>query len=182
VILLPYAAWIALGQNVHEQPRHALPLVVALAAALGLAATTSRGARSAGAVLFALVAMRTSADAHDRRTILPPGAQLVELAQRVAAESHARVAAFGGPSARFFELAPSPDAVGFTVATLGEANLALGRVDRSPSRALVTSEVLDLPAPSPTFSRVATLCRPPRIDRRASCIDVYDWKSTMLAP
>jgi hypothetical protein len=151
VTLLPYAVWVAVGQNVREQPRHALPLVVALAAALGLAATTSRGARSAGAVLFALVAMRTSADAHDRRTILPPGAQLVELAQRVAAESHARVAAFGGPSARFFELAPSPDAVGFTVATLGEASLALGRVDRSPSRALVTSEVLDLPPASPTF-------------------------------
>jgi hypothetical protein len=180
LVLVPYAAWIAVGQNVHQQPRHALPLVVALAAALGLAATTSRAARGAGALLFLLVTMRTSADAHERRTILPPGAQLVELAQRIATTEHARVAVFGGPSARFFELAPNPDAVGFTVSTLGEADLALGRMNTLPTRALVTSELPNLPEASPAFTRLTTLCRPPRSDRRAPCIDVYDWKAPTL--
>lgn len=174
LVILPYVAWIALGQNLHQQPRHALPVVVAVAAALGFAATTSRVARAFGAALLTLMAARTSIDAYARRTIAPPGAQLALFAHG----QPAGVAVFGGPSARFFEL--DPTVVGVTVATLGEVRLALGRLSPLPSRVLVTSEVEGLALSSYPLVQVATLCRPPRIERRAPCIDVFDWRAPFL--
>jgi hypothetical protein len=30
------------------------------------------------------------------------------------------------------------------------------------------------------LERIATLCRPARIDRRAPCLDVYEWKLPQL--
>jgi hypothetical protein len=181
--LAPYVAWIALGQNLRDQPRHALPVVFALAALLGLAASTSRAARVAGAIALSLIAARTTLDARARSAVPPPGAQLVELASS-GFGGGADVMVFGGPSTRFFELArgretaPRAEAVG----TLGEAHLALGRVSALPQRVLVTSEITGPPAL--TERRVAagelvpraTLCRPPRIERRAPCLAVFAWR------
>ena len=73
---------------------------------------------------------------------------------------------FGGPSARFIELETA--VAGKTVATLGEARLALGRLPSLPSRVLVTSELQGLEAAQANLIHEATLCRPVRIDRRAS--------------
>jgi hypothetical protein len=173
-LFVPYAAWIGLGQNLHQQPRHALPLVAALAAALGLAATTSPRTRATGALFLALTALRTGDDAHARLTIPPPGEQLARLALSLAAG----VATFGGPSARFFEL--HPGSVSGTVATLGEVHLALARLSPLPSRVLVTSELEGLATSSYPLEPLATLCRPARIDRRAPCIDVLEWKAPFL--
>jgi hypothetical protein len=173
VALLPYTLWIALGQNLRQQPRHALPLVVALAAALAIASGASARARHATTALLLLVAIRTATDARDRRTIPPPGAQLVALVR--ASPDAARTAVFGGPSARFFELTElAPRA--FTVASTGDAILRMSRLDTLPARALVTSEVDGLDDAEP----LARLCRPPRIDRRAPCITVYNWHPSLL--
>ncbi|MGO8994325.1 MAG: hypothetical protein ACLQVI_13445 [Polyangiaceae bacterium] len=176
LVLVPYLAWIALGQNLHHQPRHALPIVVAVAGVLALAASTSSRARAAGALLFVLVAARTVIDAHSRRTIAPPGEQLVALADSLPAG----VTVFGGPSVRFFELEPQPHVAGINVGTLGDVRLALGRLSPLPSRVLVTSEVEGLSLSSYPLVHVATLCRPERIERRAPCIDVLDWKAPFL--
>jgi hypothetical protein len=174
LLLVPYLAWVALGQNLHQQPRHALPLVVALAGALALAATVSTRARYVGAAFLALVAARTATDAYARRTIPPPGEQLVDLARSLPG----KVAVYGGPSARFFELAPP--VTGFTVATLGDARLGVGRLSPLPSRVLVTSELEGLGVSSYPLVHLATLCRPPRIERRAPCLEVYDWQAPFL--
>jgi hypothetical protein len=178
LVPLPYLAWIALGQNLHQQPRHALPMVASVAAALAVAATTGPRARIVGGALLALVAARTALDAHDRRTTPPPGAQLVALARSLPRG----VATFAGPSARFFELDPGAGKapIGINVGTLGDVRLALGRLSPLPSRVLVTSEVEGLAQSTYPLEHVATLCRPPRTDRRAPCLDVFDWKAPFL--
>jgi hypothetical protein len=177
-LLLPYLLWIALGQNLRAQPRHALPLVIALAGALAVAATSSRRAGALGGVLLGLIALRTASDAWARRTIPPPGAQLVAFVS--ALPGPPSVAVFAGPSARFFELSRSN--VARTVGTLGDARLAVGRLPSLPARLIVTSELQGLdPSREPLVS-LATLCRPARIDRRAPCLEVYDWRAPFLAP
>jgi hypothetical protein len=173
----PYLLWIALGQNLRQQPRHALPLVVALATALAVASLASTRARRASATLLILLAMRTAVDARDRRLVPPPGAQLVDLVRR--SPDVSRVAVFGGASVRFFELtelAPRAHAVG----SLGDGVVALGRADSLPDRALVTSEVDGLGDPSEHVEPLAVLCRPPRIDRRAPCLTIYQWRPSFL--
>jgi hypothetical protein len=178
IVLLPYLAWITLGQNLSAQPRHTLPIVVALAAALGLAAATNRASGAIGAAHLVLVLARTAYLATLRRTIPPPGAQLVALVRDLPRPEH--VAVFGGPSARFFaptELAARAQTVG----TLGDALLALGRASEMPERVLVTSEIGGLSESSFPLERVATLCRPPRLDRRAPCVDVYDLRAPFLS-
>ncbi len=182
LLLLPYLAWATLGQNLHQQPRHALPLVVVLACALALAATTSRQAQALGVAFAALVALRTADDARARRSIPPPGEQLVALARGMSTT----VAVYGGPSARFFELDGPPssneNARGLTVATLGDVRLAVGHLPSLPSHVLVTSELDGLSLSSYPLVPVATLCRPARIDRRAPCLDVFDWRAPFLLP
>jgi hypothetical protein len=180
LVLLPYLAWIAFGQNLSAQPRHALPIVVALAAALSLAATTGRRAFALGLALLALVLARTGGLAYLRRTIPPPGAQLVEFARGLPRPE--KIAVFGGPSARFFALAGAGGgARGQTVGSLGDALLALGRANEMPERALVTSELAGLGESSFPLVHMATLCRPPRLDRRAPCLEIYDLRAPFLS-
>jgi hypothetical protein len=176
-VVAPYLAWIALGQNLRDQPRHVLPLVVILSAAIALPAATSRRALAVVGAFAVLVAMRTAVDAHARRTIPPPGVQLVELARAQPAPS--RLDVFGVSSVRFFEtteLAPHAFAAG----ALGDVQVRLTRLDALPSRVWVTGEVTGLDGSPWPLERVTTLCRPPRIDRRAPCLDVYEWKVPYL--
>jgi hypothetical protein len=175
-LVSPYLLWIAIGQNLHAQPRHTLPLVVLLTGALGLAAASSRRAAAVGVLLALLVGARTWRDARDRELIAPPGEQLVLLARSLPAA----VATFAGPSARFFELEPDPEHPGVNAGSLGDVRLALGRMRRLPSRVLVTNEIEGLAASTYPLERVATLCRPPRIERRAPCLDVFEWKAPFL--
>jgi hypothetical protein len=178
-VVVPYLAWVALGQNLRDQPRHVLPLVVILSAAVALPAASSRRALGLVGALALLVAARTAFDAHARRTIAPPGVQLVELARAQPAPD--RLDVFGVSSVRFFEtteLAPHAFAAG----SLGDVQVRLSRVEALPTRVWVTSEVEGLQASPWPLEHQATLCRPPRIDRRAPCLEVYSWKLPYLRP
>lgn len=171
---LPYLLWIGVGQNLQQQPRHALPIVVFLALGLALAANVSKLARALSATLLALLAFRTFLDARARLTIAPPGEQLVAFA----VSSPVPTAVYGGPSARFFELDGDP--MGRAAATLGDVRLAVGHLRTLPRRVLVTSELEGVATSAYPLSHIATFCRPPRIDRRAPCLDVFDWQAPFL--
>jgi hypothetical protein len=177
LLLVPYLVWVALGQNLREQPRHVLPLVVALAVGLALAAFADRRARAPAALLVVLMATRTAIDARARRAIPPPGAQLVALVRSL--PDPAQVAVFGVASVRFFEPTELAGSA-YASQSLGDALVVLAHMDSLPARMLVTGEVEGLdPSPYPT-EPLATFCRPPRIDRRAPCLDVYEVRPPFL--
>ncbi|HEY3815599.1 MAG TPA: glycosyltransferase family 39 protein [Polyangiaceae bacterium] len=176
IVVAPYLLWISLGQNLRDQPRHALPLVALLSAALALPAATSRRAFGVVGVLAVLVATRAAFDAHARRTVPPPGVQLLDLARAQA--SPERLGVFGTSSVRFFETSELAHQA-YTAGSLGDVQVRLTRLAALPSRVWVTSEVEGREG-MPSLEHVATLCRPPRIDRRAPCIDVYSWKLPYL--
>jgi hypothetical protein len=102
----------------------------------------------------------------------PAGAQVVARIRALPDDERPRVAVFAGPSARYFEateLAKQAAAPG----TADDIPLALTRLDVYPHRLLIAS---DLPgAAERGLPAVATFCRPPRIDRRAPCITLYEW-------
>jgi hypothetical protein len=179
----PYVVWVGLGQNLRDQPRHVLPLVVALAVGLAMPAARSARAHAVVAVFALLVSARTAMDARARRTIAPPGQQLVDLVRAQASPD--RLAVFGVASVRFFETTELAGRA-FPAGSLGDVQIRLTRLDALPSHVWVTSEVDGARMPderraSPwPLEPVATLCRPPRIDRRAPCIDVYEWKLPYL--
>lgn len=179
VVVAPYLVWVALGQNLRDQPRHVLPLVAMLAVTLGFVATTARGAAAAVASLVVAMSARTVQDAHARATVPPPGQQLVALARAQARPND--LAVFGVSSARFFEGTELADHA-FAAGALGDVQLHLTRLDRLPSRVWVTSEV-DASSGSPwPLVPVATLCRPARIDRRAPCLEVREWRLPLPGP
>lgn len=171
--LLPYVFWIAVGQNLREQPRHAVPLVVALAAALAFAATHSPRLRALGAALAVLIAARTALDATARRSTLPPGAQLAAYVSQL--PDVRGIAIFAGPSARFFEGTALADRAAIAD-SLDDARLGLTRLNDYPRRVLVTSELEGIREAQ--LPLVATFCRPPRLDRRAPCLSLYEWSLT----
>jgi hypothetical protein len=173
----PYAAWIALGQNLRQQPRHALPIVVALAAAIALAAFDSERTRRLGVALASLLFARTAQDAWARKETPPAGAQIVNAVRELPRPD--RTLVFGGPSVRFFEdtdLAPFARAAG----TWGDVRIALGRANELPARVLVTSEIEAERAPPYPTRPWRTFCRPERIERRAPCVRVVELEVPFL--
>jgi hypothetical protein len=173
----PYLVWITLGQNLRDQPRHVLPLVAMLAVGLALPSARSRGARAVIGTLAIAASVRTAFDAHDRRTIPPPGQQLVEFARKQ--PSPDRLVVFGVASVRFFEMTElASDAL--TAGSLGDAMLALTRLDALPTRVWVTSEVGGRDDSRSPLKPIATLCRPPRLDRRMPCLELYSWELPFL--
>jgi hypothetical protein len=177
IALGPYLVWILLGQNLRQQPRHALPIVAAVAGALALATMSVDRGRRLGVALFTVVSIRTFADGHERRTVPPPGVQLVQAVRELPEPS--RVAVFGGPSVRFFEttnLAGDAQAAG----SMGDVRLALGRMSTLPLRVLVTAELAGYDAPPYPATPFKRLCRPERLDRRAPCLDVVELKVPFL--
>jgi len=171
----PYFVWIGLGQNLRDQPRHAVPLVAGLAAGLALSAARSRGAHAAVATLAMAMTVRTAGDAHARRTIPPPGQQLVDLVR--AQPSPKRLAVFGVASVRFFEVTELASS-GVVAGSLDEAHLELTHCDELPARVWVTSELAGLADSRWPLRPVATLCRPTRVDRARPCLGVYQWQVT----
>ena len=179
LVVAPYLVWIALGQNLRDQPRHVLPLVALLSAAIALPAATSRRALALVGALAVLVATRTALDAHARRTTPPPGVQLLELAR--AQPTPERVDVFGVSSVRFFETTELAGHA-FPAGSLGDVQVRLTRLDALPSRVWVTGEIEGLQGSPWPLEHLATLCRPARIDRRSPCLDVYSWKVPYLPP
>ena len=182
LVVVPYALWIALGQNLRDQPRHTLPLVAMIAAALALARGdgATRHARRAGR---ARDPVRDEGDAHCRRLPAPahhPAArrqQLLELAR--AQPEPERLAVYGVSSVRFFENTEMADRAA-PAGSLGDVQIRLTRLDRLPSRVWVTGEVEGRDSSSWPLEPVATLCRPPRLDRRAPCLGVWSWRLPYL--
>jgi hypothetical protein len=172
-VTVPYFVWIGLGQNLRDQPRHALPLVALLAAGLALPVGRSRRALGIVGALALAVSLRTAGDVRERRTIPPPGQQLVDLVR--AQPSPARPAVFGVASVRFFEMTELASSA-TAVASLGEARMHLTRANELPTRVWVTSELAGLDDSRWPLALVANLCRPVRLERAAPCLGVYEWK------
>ena len=74
---------------------------------------------------------------------------------------------FGGPTHALFRGYGARLSGDELAASLGDVLLALGRVDRLPSRVFVTSEVERVDEPGLRFDPITLLSRPARIDRRA---------------
>jgi hypothetical protein len=166
----PYLVWIAVGQNLREQPRHVLPLVALLSTGLGASAWFDRHARWSCLALFALVGCRTGSDAYARTRDPPPGAALVSYVRSL---PHAtRVVVFGVSSVRFFE-GTELAAQALGAETLGDISMGLARARVFPERAFMTSEIAERERP-PTATWVRAFCRPARLDRKHPCLDLFE--------
>jgi hypothetical protein len=166
--LLAYALFVFLFQNVIESPRHLVPIVYACSVAAGVALARSWSSpvltRATPVAFVVLLLLRGTSDARARTTEPPLGAQIVALATR---DGGTNAAIFGGDSARF---AIAAGVAGGYAENLGDVTLALGGMQHLPATVFVTSEVhIDARLP-----RVATVCRPPRLDRKHRCLDVYE--------
>ena len=160
LLLIPYSIWIFVGQNLRAQPRHALPVVVGLVLWCGLTAVRANAGRVALPILIAIL-VRTASDATNRATVAPVGAQLVAWMR-----DRPSAVVFGGASARFFADTDLRSRA-FTAASMGDMEIALGKLDTLPRSVFVTGEVEGHPT-----SSIVRLCRPPRIDR-SGCLSVY---------
>jgi hypothetical protein len=170
-VLLPYAVWVFAAQNVVEQPRHALPLVVGGLLVLGCFVSSHRGVLAGVAATALCVTLPL---AWQRHTIPSAGAQA---AAYVATHySPARTAVMAGRSWRFFSELPGLYAL-HERGALSEVIVDLGRFDRLPENVVLTSEI-DLPSGafdsrfSPRWRVEAgpRFCVDARIDRAAPCL------------
>ena len=177
IAVVPYALWVLVGQNVAAQPRHLLPLAALVA--LACAETTRRLSRMhiLGVALGILFASHAAIDAEARRTTAPPGVQLLQAVDKLPPPADGRAEVlFGAASTRFVELEPrlpTPTAPRvLPAATMGDVELAEGKLDHLPTTVLVTSEITGPTAPRGA-KPFGTYCRPERLDRRAPCLTVY---------
>jgi hypothetical protein len=167
--VLAYVAWIAVGQNLREEPRHVVPVVVALTVAIAIGAATTRAWTLVACAWLALLGVRAGSDAIVRRSTPPASASLVLLTR-----ASPDTLAFGARSARFFDLDPSDARLARPAATLGDVLVGLGRVDRLPARILVTDELEGLDRSPYPLVEVARPCRPARLDRRRPCLGIFE--------
>jgi len=176
LLLAPYLVWVTLGQNLRAQPRHVLPIAVVLAFVLARVALSSVSPRwlvAAVACLVALMVTRTALDAVARATLPPPGAQLLAyLRDHASTEPPGTTAVFAGASGRFLD-GTEWQASTHPAATYGDALLAMSRMNSLPRRALLTNEVKGVTDGPVRRLPVATFCRPPRLDRRMPCLELY---------
>lgn len=173
IVVVPYALWALLAQNVLEQPRHLLPLVAATIVALAIAAARRP---LVGAALAAL-AFAASAPLLVHR---PPPAAVV-VAERVAAQFPARddVIVFAARSARVMHAAvpslPTHDAE-----RVSEILGTLERLSPLPRHVFYVAEELADDDPSHTAPADDRLhfCRDARLDRQSPCITLrsYNWQ------
>ncbi len=174
IVVVPYALWALLAQNVLEQPRHLLPLVAAVAVAVGRAAARSRRHFVVGAALAAL-AFAASAPLVLHRG--PPAAVVV--AERVAARWPGRdqVIVFARRSARLMSAAVPALRVQAADAT-SEILPQLERLARLPPNILWVAEELqdDDPAQSASADDGLHFCRDARVDRQSTCVTLRRYK------
>jgi hypothetical protein len=171
VVAAPYAAWVLLAQNIVEQPRHALPLVIFACVMLGVAVAQ----RPLAAVALPALALCASAPLGWTRVHTPPAA--AQAAAWVAANfpQPNAVAVFGGKSIRFFdELAPS--VVTRTRTWASEVDVELERLDVLPPALLLTSEVEVDPTRARRVADGPTFCRDPRLDRAQPCLTLRRYR------
>jgi hypothetical protein len=171
VLGAPYLAWVAIGQNLRLQPRHALPLVFVVSAGfawLWFRADRTHAPRLLLGLLATLMIVRTSLDARARKTNPPPGIQLLEYLR-----AHADVAStvvFAGASGRFLH-GTEWESKSYAAGSVGDALLALTHLDALPTTTYVTSELAG--REDEPLLRVAAFCRPERLDRRG-CLELFE--------
>ena len=170
VVVVPYALWVLLAQNVLGQPRHLLPLVAAAIVAIAIAAAR----RPLVGVALAILAFAASAPLMLRR---PPPAAVV-VAERVAAKYPARdeVIVFARRSARLMQAAvPS-----LPVRAVDRVSDILGTLERLyvlPRHVLYVAEELedDDPAHSAPADDSLHFCRDARLDRQSPCVTLRSY-------
>jgi hypothetical protein len=171
VVCAPYALWALFGQNVIDQPRHLLPLAIALAIGLGVATAQAIDVAAAGVWLAAATALLVWAaslpEALARARTEPAAAQAAEWM----AANQPRAMIFGGRSMRFFRQR-GLDADEHT--WLSEVDVALERVDRLPKSVLVTSEVEADARRRTRLTPAATFCRTTILDA-TPCLTLYEY-------
>lgn len=174
-LVLPYALYAAVAQNVFDSPRHLLPVVLAVIALAAWGAedllarverTPVRWSVLAGvAVLVALPAVET---AWVHRTREPPGVLVARYVETQGARDTLML--FGGRSARVAEWAGVP-ALPRTL--MGEVDVTLERFDRLPRVVFVTDEVRGRERGRGTLYPGRRFCRDARVDHTASCVTVH---------
>ncbi|MGZ3441351.1 MAG: hypothetical protein ACXVDD_17650, partial [Polyangia bacterium] len=173
VVVVPYALWALLAQNVLEQPRHLLPLVAALIVGLALAAARRP------LVGFALAALAFAASAPLVLRRGPPAAAVV--AHRVAARFPARgdVVVFARRSARVMQAA-EPSLPVRPADRVSDVLGTLERLDVLPRHVFYVAEELaaDDDAHSATADDSLHFCRDLRLDRQSPCVTLrsYNWR------
>jgi hypothetical protein len=169
IVALPYALWVYFGQNIIEQPRHVLPLVIVLLIAMaGL--LEKQLALAVLAVLVMTAASLPLAFAHARTE--PAAAQLAAYV----AEHYrpGEVAIFGGRSIRFIQsLTAIPGA--YPRQWLSEVDVTLERLDRLPKHVLITSEVDIDPVRARHLKSGPTFCRDARLDHALPCLRLDEY-------
>lgn len=170
IVVVPYALWALLAQNVLEQPRHLLPLVAALI--VGLARATSRSA-PAGAALAAL-AFAAAAPLVLHRG--PPAAAVVaaRLAQTYPTPNEAIV--FARRSARLMSAAQPT----LAVRNADRVSDLLGTLERLavlPRHIFYVAEELENDEPQRTAPADEGLhfCRDLRVDRQSPCVTLRSY-------
>jgi hypothetical protein len=170
-VLAPYALWVFLAQNVAEQPRHVLPLIVG--SFLPLGAVLARNLMALGAALALAIVANVPLVIERHRT--PPAAgqaaQWIELHA-----DRAETAIMADRSWRFFDALPG--VIVRKHAWLSEVVVDLARFQHYPSAIWLTTEIdlhsgggEEVPVPSLwTVEEGPSFCRDVRIDRAQPCL------------
>jgi hypothetical protein len=166
IVVGPYALWCFFAQNIIEQPRHVLPLVVAASLAMGwlLAEQSWMAAAAVGAMLAVSLPLAVA-----RARTLPAAAQAVAWAK-----GQEDIAVFGGRSIRFFALL-APEIVAHPRTHIAEVDVDLERLRRLPQQVFVTSEVEPDRWRAARIGGGPTFCRDPRIDRQQPCLGLRQY-------
>lgn len=167
ILVTPYAAWAFFAQNVVEQPRHLLPLVLAVVTVLAYM-LAKRPVLLVTAVALALGASLPLAVA--RPKTLPAAAQAAE-----SLKGSDGLVVFGTRSMRMLNWL-FPKIPTRTRSQLAEVDVDLERFDRLPKQILVTSEVAIDRARSQRLHDVATFCRDVRFDRQSPCLTLREYR------
>ncbi len=168
VLVLPYGLWALFGQNVIDQPRHLLPLVLLLMIGMGLLLSRVKWLGLA-AVAVTLVASFPIARAHAQTK--SAAAQAADYV--VANYPNKDVAVFGGRAVRTFHQLTAVPAYERT--WLSEVDVTLERLDVLPDHVLITSEVeTDRRRLKKVQSR-AKFCREAALDRAQPCLEISEY-------
>ncbi len=168
-IALPYVLWALLGQNIVEQPRHLLPLVIALLIALGCL-LGDQVWLAISAIAVVLAASFPLARAH--AITMPAAAQAAAYVENNYPSK--TVAVFGGSAIRLFRFL-TPSVVTLERTWLSEVDVDLERLDVLPPHILVTSEVAIDARRAPRLKKGPLFCRDARLDRRQPCLQLFEY-------
>ena len=181
----PYALWAFVGQNVVEQPRHLLPLVVI--AILGLAWIAAARVMTAIAIV-ALAFLFGAPLAIAHATQRPSWRQILDALESAhPGAAPKEVALLGTASLRMIGSAALLDGAALVTReahSLGEVDGALERLPILPRHPWLTSEIAGAGAPTRVARPLSSLtqCRDARLDRAHACMTVFEYEIHIERP